>query len=117
MTIVGIIALGYLYIISAIDSDTASRYTLEAISESDGTGRYELWADAINAFNCSSFFRKICGYGTGAIRDVTYLFYFHRHNVMHNMFVENLIEIGVIGLLFYLIHISSHSMSLYKAKV
>lgn len=90
-----------------VSQDVMARFTLEAISSSNGTGRFELWQDAIAAFMHSSFSRQLFGYGSGSIISVTYLFPFHRHNVLHNIFVENLIEIGVIGALFYIAHVFS----------
>lgn len=92
---------------SLLPSEVASRFTTQAIKESNGTGRYDLWKDALNAWNNSTLFRQILGYGTAAIRKVTYLFPFHRHNVLHNVFIENLVEIGAIGLAAYVIQILS----------
>lgn len=102
-----IMVAGYFIATYFIDSSITARYTLAAISESNGTGRYELWEDALQAFRQSSFLRQIVGYGTGTVRNVTFLFSFHRHNVLHNMYVENLIEIGLIGLVSYVFHIFS----------
>lgn len=100
-----LIFVSYYFANRFISEDIMARFTLSAISESNGTGRYELWQDAINAFRDSSFSRKLIGYGTATIKDVTYLFAFHRHNVLHNIYLENLIEIGLIGLVAYVIHI------------
>ncbi|MBQ7567071.1 MAG: O-antigen ligase family protein, partial [Oscillospiraceae bacterium] len=88
-----------------VNKDALTRFSAESIEESNGTGRYEIWESALNAFANSPFLRQLGGYGTQTARDITYLFPFPRHNVMHNMFVENLVEAGAIGVLFYTIHI------------
>lgn len=90
-----------------ISEDVLLRYSYESISESNGTGRYELWKDAISAFDHSTLLRQLVGYGTGTARDITYLFPFYRHNVFHNIYIENLLEIGIIGICFYIVHIFS----------
>ena len=101
------IAVSLYLALSFLPEDIAVRFSASAIRESNGTGRYELWKDAISAFNNSPFLRKLAGYGTGTAINITYLFPFHRHNVMHNIFVENLIEIGCIGLFSYVLYIGS----------
>lgn len=106
----------YLFSSSFLDADIMKRFTVEAISESNGTGRFDLWKDAINAFNNSNLFRQLVGYGTGTVRDITYIFPFSRHNVLHNIFVENLIEIGSIGLAFYMVHIALYIYICIKNK-
>lgn len=93
--------------LSFLPDDIVIRFSASAIRESNGTGRYELWRDAISAFKHSPFLRQLAGYGTGTAINITYLFPFHRHNVMHNIFVENLIEIGCIGLFGYVLYIGS----------
>lgn len=105
IAIILMLYLAYYFASMFLDADIMQRFTAEAISKSNGTGRYDLWKDAINAFNNSTFFRQLVGYGTATVRDITYLFPFSRHNVVHNIFVENLIEIGSIGVVFYVLHI------------
>ena len=102
--------------LSFLPEDIAVRFSASAIIESNGTGRYELWEDAINAFKHFSFPRQLVGYGTGTAINITYLFPFHRHNVMHNSFVENFIEIGYVGLIVYIIYIGSFVYSSIRNK-
>ncbi len=77
------------------------RFTLEAIQESDGTGRYDLWERAISIFGESNFFHKLFGYGPGAIRDIFEQFGFVR-KVAHNIYIEQLVEGGLLLDLVYL---------------
>lgn len=103
-------------VMSYMPAEIASRFTAEAIETSNGTGRYDLWEDSIEAFQDSNFFRQMVGYGTATARDITYLFYFRIHNVIHNIFIESLIEIGVIGLLLYIWHIASFLISAVRRR-
>ena len=92
---------------SYISTDILSRFSLETLSASSGTGRYDIWESAMNAFNESSFLRQLFGYGTGSAVSITYLFPFQHHIVFHNMFIESLLEIGVIGAVIYIVFIFS----------
>ncbi len=99
-----------------IEKDILLRFTLKEIEESGGTNRYEIWDDALNAFDRSGIVRELVGYGTGTARAITYLFPFSHHNVMHNMFIENLMEAGAIGLLLYILHIGSFFGAALKSR-
>lgn len=111
-----LILIAITIVTSFLPAQVAARFTAAAISESNGTGRYELWADAIKAFSQSTILRRTFGYGTGTILSVTYLFIFSRHNVMHNVFVENLIEIGFVGLCTYIIFVVSYVVTAIRQK-
>lgn len=90
-----------------ISGDILQRFSLETLRESNGTGRFDLWQDALSAFSNSGLLRQLFGYGTASARTITWLFPFRRHNVFHNIFVEVLLELGVIGLIAYVLHIFS----------
>ena len=109
---VGIVAVLFIaaYVaMSLIEKDILLRFTLSEIEESNGTGRYDIWDAALNAFDRSDILRELCGYGTGTARDITFLpeFSFPRHSVIHNMFIENLLEAGVFGVVLYICHVFS----------
>ena len=91
---------------SWVPADVLNRFSSEAVIESNGTGRYDIWNAAIQAFDNSDWFRKIFGYGSASARDITYIFTFPVHNVIHNIFIENLLEIGLIGFVSYSIYIA-----------
>ena len=115
--VISVLILAFAYFAtSLLPQNVAERFTVQAIKESDGTGRYGLWECAVNAFKNSTTFRQVFGYGSGSIRSVTYLFPFTRHNVLHNVFLENILEIGVIGTISYLIHIGSFWTSAVQKK-
>lgn len=101
---------------SYISTDILNRFSLEALSTSSGTGRYDIWESAMNAFNESSFLRQLFGYGTGSAVSITYLFPFQHHLVFHNMFIESLLEIGVIGAVIYIVFIFSFVFEALKRR-
>jgi len=114
--VVIVMIVGYFIVVNRIDSNIINRYTYVAISQSNGTGRFALWQDALNAFMESNFFRKLVGYGTASARSVTYAFNFHEHNVLHNIYLEYLVELGSIGALIYISHIASFFKKAIRAK-
>lgn len=106
--VVVIAVCGAVVVASAfISGDILQRFSLETLRESNGTGRFGLWRDALSAFSNSGLLRQLFGYGTASARAITWIFPFERHNVFHNIFIEVLLELGVIGLIAYVLHIFS----------
>lgn len=114
--IVSFLIIGVGVVMTMLPDEVAYRFLPSTIQESNGTGRYELWRNALNAFGNSSFLRQLFGYGTSTAKDITYMFPFSRHNVFHNIYIENLLEIGIIGLVLYLIHIVSFFISAVRQR-
>lgn len=104
-SLVGVLFLLIPLIASLVNPDVMVRFSGEAISESDGSGRYEIWEDAIKAFESYDFFSFLFGKGINASRTVAFLYHFQRVNVMHNVFLENLIGLGIIGVSLYLMQL------------
>ena len=102
---VGILLFTIPFVASLVDPDVMERFSKEAISESDGSGRWDIWDDAIRAFKSSDFLHQMLGNGMGASREVAQAFNFARVNVMHNVFLENLIGVGIIGTFLYLLNL------------
>lgn len=114
-----VITLCVLYVLvgkvtSEVDQDAMDRFTIEAITESDGSGRYEIWEDAYNAFLSYDPIHTLVGHGMGASRSVARLYNFNRVNVMHNVFLENLLGLGLLGVVLYIICL--HSLFKLSAK-
>lgn len=98
------ITVAYTVVVKYSSQDMLLRFSGNAIAESNGTGRYTIWADTIQAFSDSNILRKLFGYGTGTCRDVAQLFSFRIVNVTHNTYLQYLIEVGIIGLALFLIY-------------
>lgn len=92
--------IAYIAITSLVNPEALSRLTFESIISSNGTGRFDLWDNALHIYSESSVFRKFFGYGSGSIRTV-YTSYGFINQVSHNIFIEILLENGIIGLLVY----------------
>ena len=92
------------------------RYSVVSVIESNGTHRFEIWKQAFDLFEKSKILRKLFGYGIqGVTTAFTNFGYSFAGYVMHNMFVETLLELGVFGLLIYCIMVAS--FCLYAAKM
>ncbi|PWJ70850.1 O-antigen ligase [Ruminococcaceae bacterium R-25] len=92
------------------------RYSLNTIINSQGVGRYAIWEEGIRVFKESSFITKFFGAGTGTVTSIIQIFEYGKMHgyVMHNIFLETLIETGIIGLLIYLFAIGSFIRASYK---
>ena len=91
-----------LYIgVSFLSENILSRFTIQDVIATRGTGRFDIWAKAFTMFGKSNIFRKLFGQGIGNTVTAWSHYGFYEAHVCHNMFIESLIEIGIIGLLTY----------------
>lgn len=110
------VAIALSVAVSYISSDILGRFSLTELQKTKGTGRFDIWQSALNAYANSSIFRQFFGYGSGSAKAITYIFPFKWHLVFHNIFIENLLELGAIGLLLYIIFISSFLSTAIKIR-
>lgn len=92
------------------------RFSVSNVLETGGSSRTILWAQGIDLFEKSSPFRKMFGYGISTTMTAFSMFGYLKINVLHNMFLESLIEIGIVGLLVYLIMIKSFMQNAFRYK-
>lgn len=117
--IIGVFALIIaLYVGMTFLSDSlVDRFSVASVLESKGTHRFEIWEEAFDLFGRSNILRKLFGYG---IQGVTTAFanngYSFAGYVMHNMFVETLLELGLFGLILYCIMVISFCLYAIKMK-
>lgn len=76
-----------------------SRISIDEILESNGSGRLDMWLYAMEEFMNSSFFRQMFGQGVG-----TSSLYAVNGMVYHNIFLDALVEFGIVGFSLMLIH-------------
>lgn len=95
----------YCIAIKFVSPDVLQRFSLKELAESNGTGRYTIWEDALSTYFHSGVFRQLAGYGSATAVTIAQIYHFRRINVFHNAFIENLLEIGFIGFLFYTTYI------------
>ena len=109
------IVLLLLYIGMGLISDTlADRFTIQSIVESGGTHRTDLWLQGWDLFINGSIFRKLFGYGIATTMYNFKLGGYTFVNVMHNMFIESLVELGIIGFIVYTIMVFTFLKYAYK---
>lgn len=92
------------------------RFTVDNVVEDGGTGRTTLWAQAFDLFANGGVLRQLFGYGTATISLCFTRFNYSEINVAHNMFIETLAELGIVGLILYSVAILTFIISAFKNK-
>ena len=92
---------GMYYIQNFMSAKLASRFTIEEVVTSGGTGRTEIWMNALNLYSKSSVVRWLFGYGFGSFPTLMKQT-MGLGKAAHNDVVQMLLETGVVGLLLYL---------------
>lgn len=110
------LAIGIYIGISFLSDSIAQRFTLSSVTDSGATGRIELWLQAFDLFGKSPLYRKLFGYGISSTVTCFSTFGYHRVNVMHNMFIESLLEIGIVGLIIYVSMVFTFLANAYKLR-
>lgn len=90
-----VIFLGH-YLIQHIDLPALTRLQFSAISSDKGTGRLDIWRGFIDAAT-DNIFRMLFGYGYGTEADISYQFINQKVDA-HNVYLEHLATVGLIGL-------------------
>lgn len=85
-----------------LSKDMLTRFSVASVIEGKGTGRFTIWGNALKIFGESSLFRQLFGYGIGAFSKV-YGSYHVLAYAAHNDLFEVLIDLGILGLIVYLI--------------
>ena len=88
-----------------LPQEVLQRFDVQSIIDSQGTGRYQLWKDYLHLFSTSPFWRQLVGYGGAVTFTLSNQALFVFVNVSHNIFVEHLVTIGIIGVGLYIIMI------------
>lgn len=68
------------------------RYTLEFTQADGGAHRFDTWESCLDTFKRASILRKLLGFGANSIGYLN-----NRGGVAHNLFIEFLLEYGIIG--------------------
>ena len=92
-------------IIDYLPTELSARFSINDVVSSGGSGRTELWEQGIDVFSRSTFLRRMVGNGTATTMYIFSYYQYSRVNVVHNMFLEVLLELGVLGLILYAISI------------
>ena len=94
-----VLLLSIRYIIPLIPDDVLTRMSLKALLKDGGSGRGDLWTDAVRKIWNGSVLRMMFGYGqyglTVGTKGVS--------QTMHNQLIQQLSNYGIVGLVLYLI--------------
>lgn len=85
-------------IINNLPIELQSRYSINAVIENHGTGRFDLWQTSIKMYLNSDIIKQILGYGAGVVRLISVGGY-TLWNVVHNFWIEVLLELGIVGII------------------
>lgn len=101
LTAVFFALLGVLFdlILSLMPENVAVRYSWEYIAEKGTTGRSRIWRFLLAHFERDSMGRMLFGHGYGTSALLNTL----RGTVAHNLYLDNLITLGIFGLVLQLI--------------
>ncbi len=105
LVFIGIIAI-VLLIIEQLPPELRLRFSIDEVVESGGTGRTDIWGNAIAVFGESGIFRQFFGHGTGTIGKTFTLYGFPGVD-SHNAFLGNLVTVGIVGVGIYIMSVLS----------
>jgi len=92
------------------------RFTVDNVIERGGAGRTTLWKQTVDLFANGNLFRQSFGYGTATIIWCFSYYGYSKVKLAHNMFLETLAELGVIGFIIYSAAVLSFIKTAFKAK-
>ena len=112
LTIFSLVIFAIFVSTKLIPDEILSRYSLDTILSSRGTGRYELWGIILNEFSEFSIINKLFGIGAGTTFTITNGF------AAHNIWLDTLVGLGLLGvsvlfLYYFSLFIASMKNGLY----
>lgn len=91
-------------IISLLPNDLLSRFEISNIIQGRASKRFDIWENSFYIFKYSNTFNKLFGFGAGTIQTI-FGSLINLKVVAHNIFIEQLLEVGIFGLLLYMLFI------------
>lgn len=105
-----VLVLFYENILSLFPPEVAKRFTFNYIQENGATNRENLWLKTWNAYCSGNLFNWLFGFGIGTVKLYT------GGKVTHNVFLQFLLELGIIGLLIFILLLISFLRCALKSK-
>ena len=93
-----VMALSFDFILSLLPESVSVRFSLEYLEEKGTVGRGRTWAFLWNYFKESNMLRMLFGNGYGTTALINEI----KHRVAHNLYLDNLITLGIVGLMLQL---------------
>lgn len=82
-----------------VPDEIINRFTLSSIVESKGSNRLLIWDSMLNAFKQFPFENMLFGVGNG----VSHHYSYNQVYAAHNVYIAYLLDIGIVGLISYII--------------
>ncbi len=86
-------------ILAQMPESVAQRFSWDYIAEKGSTGRTKIWRFLLQHFSGDSIPRMLFGHGYGTTAQINTL----SNRVAHNLYIDNLITLGIVGLLLQLV--------------
>ena len=90
-----VVGIAFDRILAYIPESVAVRYSWEYLEERGTTGRSRVWAYLWGVYTNSGILRMLFGHGYGSTTIVNQ----RNHRVAHNLYLDNLITLGLVGML------------------
>ena len=88
-----VILIIYMLLMEIMPEELMMRFDLDYTSNDHGAGRFNIWRIIIEQYAEFDFSKKFCGIGAATTR-----LYTPTRHVAHNLWIETLFELGIIGL-------------------
>lgn len=98
IAVLALLVLMYQPVLSLLPETVSQRFSAEYIKEHGNTGRTEIWAYLIKRFIQADVFRTLFGHGYATVVLVNE----YNHLVAHNLWLDNLIMVGIVGELVFI---------------
>ena len=86
------------FILTKLPADVAKRFSWDFIAENGTTGRTKIWKHLWEHFCSDDILRMLFGQGYGTSAMLNYM-----NKVAHNLYLDNLLTLGIVGLLLQLL--------------
>lgn len=99
VVIVAVVWGTWRFIIPRINPLITERYTTAYLQQYGTVGRTNIWQYLLDKYAHSNLLRQILGYGYGTTHLVNEMAGVSSHHVAHNLYIDNLISAGFLGVL------------------
>ena len=106
-----IFLLVWLIMLEILPKELTRRFSVEFTKEDRGAQRFDIWEGKMEAYMSFNFLHQLLGYGGGTV-----LFFKPVESVAHNVWIESLIEYGLIGTILILSMYLYYIIQAFKLK-
>ena len=104
-----LLGVAFVIFVNLLPPALSSRYSIESVVESRGTGRIDIWIEVLNKFMHFDLIRILLGNGIGASS-----YFSSTGHVAHNTWLEYLVSFGVLGSCVFLFFYAYVFFSAYR---